>query len=94
MLLKQNFNQTIKILRNNIMKKFMLAFMAVACVAAFTTTAKAEEATTAPAMKTEAPAKAEATKEVKKVKHHAKKHKKAEVKTEVKAETAPAETNK
>jgi Ni/Co efflux regulator RcnB len=76
------------------MKKYMLALMAVACMAAFTTTAKAEDA--APAMKTEAPAKAEATKEVKKVKHHAKKHKKAavkaEAKTEVKTEAAPAET--
>lgn len=76
------------------MKKYMLAIMAIACLGAFTTTAKAEEVTTdsAVAVKTEAPADAtKAVKDVKKVKHHAKKHHKAvkaEAKTEVKTEEA------
>lgn len=82
------------------MKKYMLAFLAVAFVAGFTASAKAEDA--AVSAKTEASvetskAKTEETKAMhhaKKAKHHAKKAAVATTaKTEVKAETpveAPA----
>lgn len=84
------------------MKKFMLAFLAIAFLAGFTVSAKAEEAAVSAKTETSVDATKVKTEETKvkhhpkKVKHHPKKTETAttDAKAEVKAETAPAEGNK